>query len=84
MNENTIFRTLIRAIRYDDAFVYAIIPGWDIDHVISIPKNIIPEFALVVIETEIDIEGFYRFHARVNLNAQDESELNFSEPWEIE
>lgn len=82
--EEKLWRTLIRAERYDDKNVYVIIPGYDVDSEISIPKSIIPEDILVIIETEIDEGGVYRFHAKCNIGTKNKDELLFAPPWEAE
>jgi hypothetical protein len=36
---------------------YAVLMGFDVHQEVAIPKDIIPEYALVVIETEVDETG---------------------------
>lgn len=75
---------MVRATRYDNAYVYAVLPGFDVHQEVAIPKDMIPEYALTVIETEIDEEGVYRFHVHSNVGAENADDLKFVAPWEVE
>ncbi|MFA7218931.1 MAG: hypothetical protein WC119_00200 [Synergistaceae bacterium] len=82
--EEKLWRTLIRVERYDSKNIYVVIPGYNVNEEITIPKSIIPEDVLVVIETEIDEEEIYRFHVQCNIGAKSKEDLIFAPPWECE
>ena len=76
------WRTLVRATRYDNAYVYAVLPGFDAYQEIAIPKDMIPQYALTAIEKEIDESGIYRFNVHCNIGAENSKDLRFVAPWE--
>jgi hypothetical protein len=78
------WRTLVRATRHDNAYIYAVLPGFDTHQEVAIPKDMIPQYALENIEAAIDEEGVYRFHVHCNIGAEDPNNLQFVAPWEVE
>lgn len=78
------WRTLIRVIRHDEDNLYVILPCFDPHQEVVLPKADIPEYALNVIENEIDEKGVYRFHIQCNIGAENAEDLTFSAPWEID
>jgi hypothetical protein len=72
---NRMWRTLLRVVSKEDDKLRVVIPGWNPREQIEIPYNIIPPEILA------GLEPGSRFHARVNIGAEEAEDLRF-EGWE--
>lgn len=68
------WRTLIRVVGVTDDSLEVVIPGWDTQKVVSVPRSQLPGPLR-------DVEPGRRVHARVNLGAESAEDLVFS-GWE--
>ena len=66
-------RTVIRVIKVKKQIVYSIISGWDYTQIVKFPLEMVPE----------DIQPLlvpnFRFFAKVNIDAEDISDLQFKD-----
>lgn len=72
------WRTLVRVDSFDDNFVYVIIPAWDPRQTVRLTLAHLPK----LIHERIR-KGRKRFHAQVNVGAEQNEDL-FFESWESE
>lgn len=69
-------RTLVRVEDKNDETIFVVVPGWHPTEVVNVSRKDMPDFILKEVEKDNT-----RFHAVVNIGAEDHSDLYFDE-WE--